>query len=158
MSKNAKVVKIYLASDHKGFDLKEQIKKWLASWDYNPEDLGAFRLDPQDDYPDFIASVASRVSNNANSKGIILGSSGQGEAILANKYDGVRAVVYYGGPLKIIKLSRLHNDSNVLSLGASFLSPDQAKEAIKLWLETEFNQEARHKRRLKKIAEIEKKL
>jgi ribose 5-phosphate isomerase B len=148
---------IYLGTDHRGFELKEMIKQWLTEWGYEYEDMGAHEYDEQDDYPDFVSLVGEKVSADPdNSKGIVLGGSGQGEAIVANKYNGVSAVVFYGGPDEIIKLSREHNNANVLSLGASFIDGDRAKEAIKLWLETEFPGEERHKRRIEKIKQIEK--
>ena len=148
---------IYLATDHRGFKLKEKIKKWLKRWNYQYEDMGAFSLDENDDYPDFISKAAERVSKNpGNDKGIILGSSGQGEAIVANKYPGVRAVVYYGEAKKVIKLTREHNDANILSLGVSFLREKEAKKTIEDWLKTEFSGALRHKRRINKIKKIEK--
>ncbi len=149
-------MKIFIASDHRGYYLKEKIKKWFSEWHYHYEDFGAFKLNSKDDYPDFISQVAKKVSKDPqNSKGIVLGASGQGEAILANKYKGVRAVVYYGGPEDIIRLSREHNNANVLSLGASFLKEKNAKEAVRLWLKTNFSKNARHVRRLNKIKKIE---
>jgi ribose 5-phosphate isomerase B len=152
-------MKIFIASDHRGFNLKEKIKEWLKEWGYQVEDMGAYKLELKDDYPDFISQAAKKISQNPqNYKGIVLGATGQGEAILANKYHGVRAIVYYGGPEKIIQLSRKHNNANVLCLGASFLNDKSAKKAIKLWLKTRFSQAERHKRRLKKIEKIEKKL
>lgn len=150
-------MKIFIGSDHAGYNLKEKIKVWLKVWGYQYQDLGAHKLEPKDDYPDFISPVAEKVSQKPqNFTGIILGASGQGEAILANKYKGVRAAVYYGGPEKIIKLSRQHNNANILSLGAAFLDDKTAKQAIGLWLETKFGRAARHRRRLNKIKEIEK--
>lgn len=114
--------------------------------------MGVFEYNKDDDYPDFISKAAEKVSANPdNSKGIILGGSGQGEAMVANRYPNVRAVVYYGFNEEIIKLSREHNDANILSLGASFLDDETAKKAIKLWLETSFSGEERHKRRISKI-------
>lgn len=143
---------IYLASDHRGYNLKEKIKSWLAEWNYEYEDMGAFEYDQDDDYPDFISKAAEKVSADPdNSKGIILGGSGQGEAMVANRNPKVRAAVYYGGPEEIIKLSREHNDANILSLGASFVDEETAKIAIKLWLEISFSGEERHKRRLEKF-------
>jgi len=145
-------MKIYIATDHKGYQLKEKIKQWLVEWNYECEDFGANQLDLKDDYPDFISLAAKAVSKDLeNSKGIILGGSGQGEAMVANKYKGVRAVVYYGGPKDIITLSREHNNANVLSLGAVFLGEADAKEVIKLWLDTPFSQEERHLRRINNI-------
>lgn len=150
-------MKIFIGTDHQGYELKEKIKNWLSEWGYKYEDLGAYKLNPRDDYPDFISQVAEKISQDPqNYKGIILGASGQGEAIVANKYKGVRAVVYYGGPQKIIELSRQHNDANILSLGASFSYGMEAKKMIKLWLETKFSGEKRHRRRINKINQIEK--
>lgn len=147
---------IYLVADHKGFNLKEKIKGWLSNWGYSYKDLGAYQLNVSDDYPDFVSRAAKKVSQNPeNDRGIVLGASGQGEAIVANKYKGARAAVYYGGPEKIIEMSRQHNNANILSLGASFLQEKTAKRAIKIWLETKFSGHIRHRRRLNKIKKIE---
>jgi len=146
---------IYLGSDHKGYELKEKIKLWLGEWGYTFEDKGPDHFDKDDDYPDYISKVGLAISGDTESFGIILGHSGQGEAIVANKYKGVRAIVYYGGPEELISLSREHNNANVLSLGASFLSEEQAKRIIKMWLETKFTNEPRHARRIDKITKIE---
>lgn len=146
---------IYLGGDHAGFILKEKIKVWLQQWDYEWRDLGTPRLEADDDYPDFVVPVARRVSRESQSSGIILGRSGQGEAITANRFKGVRAAVYYGGPASIVKLAREHNNANILSLGAGFIDEETARSAIKLWLETEFSAETRHHRRLDKIELIE---
>ena len=143
---------IYLASDHAGFALKEKIKAVLESEGYETKDLGPLSFNPDDDYPDFVKLAAEEVSKNPrNSKAIVLGGSGQGEAMVANRYKNARAAVYYGGPEEIIKLSREHNDANILSLGARFLKEDEALKAVKLWLETDFSQEERHKRRVEKF-------
>lgn len=151
-------MEIFIGTDHRGYSLKEKVKLWLSQWGYICHDLGAFKLDPQDDYPDFISKVAKEVSKNPeNFRGIVLGASGQGEAMAANKYKGIRAVVYYGGPEEIIKLSREHNNANILSLGASFMSDRIAKKMIKLWMKTGFSGEKRHIRRLDKIKQIEQK-
>ncbi len=147
---------IYLGTDHAGFELKEKIKEWLSEWGYEYEDVGAHEYDKKDDYPDFISLVGEKVSADPeNPKGIVLGTSGQGEAVVANKYKGVRAVVYYGGKEEIIKLSREHNDANVLSIAAGFIG-EEAQSAIKLWLETSFSGEERHVRRINKIKDLEK--
>lgn len=150
---------IYLGTDHAGFELKEQIKAYLKGRGLNVQDQGAFAVDPEDDYPDYIKIVAKMVQSDHESKGIILGGSGQGEAICANRFKGVRAAVFYGpsaslgtsGPLEIIKLSRAHNNTNILSLGARFLNFDQAKEAIDLWLATPFSEDPKHARRIYEI-------
>lgn len=154
-------MKIFLGTDHAGFELKEILKKYLRDdLGYEVSDEGAFVLNPDDDYPDFVRIVAKRVASDPTSRGIILGGSGQGEAIVANREKGVRAVVYYGlpraelrgkGNLNIIKLSREHNDANIISLGARFLDKDEALRAVKLWLETKSDPAPRHARRIKKI-------
>jgi len=149
---------IYLATDHAGFELKEKIKWFLKKEGYEVEDFGAYSLDLKDDYPDFISKAAEAVSKNPGSKAIIFGGSGQGEAMVANKYPNVRAAVYYGGAGQMPVVIRQHNDANILSLGARFLTEDQAVAAVKLFLETPFVNEERHKRRIAKIKKIEKSL
>lgn len=145
-------MKIYLGTDHAGFELKEKLKTWLKESGHQVLDEGAFELDSGDDYPDFMKIVGKLVASDPeNSRGIILGGSGQGEAICVNRYRGIRAVVYYGGPLEIIKFAREHNNANVLSLGTRFLKEEEAKKAIALWLTTRFPAEERHVRRLVKI-------
>lgn len=145
-------MKIYLATDHAGYELKEKLKIYLGELGYEVEDKGAFSYDPDDDYPDFISKAAQAVSEDPeNSRGIILGGSGQGEDMVADKFPGVRAAVYYGGPIEIVELAREHNDANVLSLGARFVTEDEAKQAVKVFLETAFSNEERHIRRIDKI-------
>ena len=142
---------IYIGSDHAGYELKEKLKKYLVSLKYEVEDKGAFKINNDDDYPDFIVPVAKEVANKETSFGIILGGSGEGEQISANKIDGIRAIEYYGGNLEIVKLGREHNNANILSLGARFVGEDEAKEAVKIFLETSFSNEERHVRRLNEI-------
>ena len=145
-------LKIVLASDHAGFEMKNALKEQVVGLGYEVEDCGAYELDPDDDYTLFVKRAAEAVSKDPeNTKAIILGGSGQGEDMVANKFEGVRAAEYYGGNLEIVKLSREHNDANVLSLGARFLSLEEAKEAVKLWLETPFSNEERHARRISEI-------
>lgn len=144
-------MKIYLATDHAGFTLKEEIKAWLKTQGHEIFDQGAFVLDQDDDYPDFIKMAARLVASDPESRAIIFGKSGEGEAMVANREKGIRATVYYGGNLDIIKLSREHNNANVLSLAGGFLTADQAKEAIDLWLSTNFSNDERHLRRINKI-------
>lgn len=143
---------IYLATDHAGFNLKEKIKEFLTGLGYEVKDFGAFSFDPADDYPDFIKIAAEAVSKDSeNSRAIVLGGSGQGEAMVANRYKGVRAAVLDIYNADVIKLSREHNNANILSLGARFLKEEEALNAVKLWLETPFSGEERHKRRILKI-------
>ena len=146
--------KIFLGADHAGFELKEEVKKYLLKSGFQVEDKGTHSYDKNDDYPDFIIPVAKKVSQDKNSWGIVFGASGQGEAIVANKIKGIRAALYYGDKLDIVKLSRTHNDANILSLGARFLSKKDAIEAVKLWLKTGFSNESRHVRRVKKVNSI----
>lgn len=146
---------VYLATDHAGLELKEKIKEFLQKLGNEVKDFGAFQSDPQDDYPDLISLAAEAVSNNPSDKAIILGGSGQGEAIVANKFKNVRAVVYYGKLSEVPSIARQHNDANILSLGARFLSEQEALDAVKLFLETEFSNEERHVRRIEKIRHIE---
>ncbi|MBI5004655.1 MAG: RpiB/LacA/LacB family sugar-phosphate isomerase [Candidatus Lloydbacteria bacterium] len=148
-------MQIYLGSDHAGFELKEKIKAYLKERGYDVADSGPYAYDQTDDYPDYITPVARKVSENPDTvRGIILGGSGQGEAVMANRFAHVRAMVYYGGSLDIVKVAREHNNANILSLGARFLSEDEAKAALEVWLETPFSDEERHARRIKKIEKL----
>lgn len=152
-------MKIFIGCDHKGFRIKEKVKSWLLGWGHEVEDLGAHSLDPDDDYPDFVSKVAEKVSENPDSevvRGIILGATGEGEAIVANKYNGVRCSVYYGGPEEIVALSRDHSDANMFSIGVLFMDEPILEKMIQLWLEKPFSGTERHIRRLKKIGEIER--
>ena len=145
-------MRIHLATDHAGLDLKEKVKLYLSDLDFEVIDHGAYEYDALDDYPDFIFPCAKAVSNDPESKGIILGGSGQGEAMAANRVRGVRAAVFYNGPDEIIKLSRQHNNANILSLGARFMSENEMYEAIEIWLATNF-ESGRHQRRIAKLDE-----
>jgi len=145
--------KIILATDHAGFKLKEKAKEYLVDAGMEVEDMGAYALNPQDDYPDFIVPAAKKIAKEGII-GIIFGASGQGESIAANKVKGIRAALYYGKNIEILKLSRTHNDSNILSLGSKFLTKEEAIEAIKLWLKTDFSNDERHIRRIKKISNL----
>lgn len=130
--------KIYFASDHAGFALKNELVAFVRdTLGFEVVDCGADEYNELDDFTDFIAKASREVSANpSGANAIILGGSGQGEAMLANRFHAVRAAVYYGGDEEIIRLSRLHNDANVLSLGARFLQSDEAKNAVALWLQT----------------------
>ena len=147
---------IYIGSDHAGYQMKEKLKIFLKESGYEVSDKGAYKLDNEDDYPDFIIPVAEAVATNTNNIGIILGGSGEGEAISANKIDGIRAIEYYGGDPKIVKVGREHNNANILSLGARFVNEEEAEEAVRLFLETKFKGEERHTRRINKIDKEEK--
>jgi len=144
-------MKIYIATDHAGFEMKNKIVEYVTSLGYTVEDMGALVYDSQDDYPDFIAPLAEKVALDTDSRGIIFGGSGQGEAIVANRVSGVRAVVYYGGTLDIPRLAREHNDANILSIGARFVSLEEIQQVVQIFLETEFTGGGRHVRRITKI-------
>lgn len=165
-------MKIYLASDHAGFALKQALAEHIRVLGYEVEDLGPFTQDPDDDYPDYLMPLARRVAEeNAREKdaarGIVIGGSGQGEAMCVNRVRGVRAAVFYG-PMRVtsaldieggrsedgfdaVRLPRRHNDANVLSIGARFVSGEEADEAVRIFLETPFSDSPRHARRLAKF-------
>ena len=157
----ANKVDILIASDHAGFELKKVLYEYLKGKGYSIVDYGPHEFDPEDDYPDYVVPLAQEISQNTSNKnkGIVIGASGQGEAIASNRFPGVRAMVYIGEPVprdgrKVpspVLMSREHNDANILSLGARFLSEEEAKAAVDLWLETPFSGQERHLRRLRKI-------
>ena len=140
---------IVVATDHAGFELKEHVKNFLLEKGYNVKDFGALEYDALDDYPDFILPAAKHIAEH-NLKGIIFGGSGQGEAMAANRIKRIRAAVFYNGPSEIIELSRMHNNANILSIGARFLSNKDAELIIELWLSTDFEQ-GRHEKRINKL-------
>ncbi len=145
---------VHFATDHAGFELKESLKRYVASLGHEVKDHGAFAYDADDDYPGFVVEAARAVAADGTSRAIILGASGAGEAIVANRIAGVRAGTYYGGPLDIVRLMREHNDTNTLSLGARFLSEEQAHGAVRLWLNTPFSGELRHIRRNETLEQL----
>lgn len=146
---------IHLATDHAGFTHKEEVKRWLTNEGYEVIDHGAMVLDPADDFPDFIALAARAVALMPDrSRGIIFGGSGQGEAMLANRFPHVRAVVYYGSNEEIVALSREHNDANILSIGARFVSVDETKKVIWQWLHTARLSDEKYGRRNRKIETV----
>lgn len=145
-------MKVYFATDHAGFELKESLVAFVRDeLGHEVEDLGAHKLDEADDYPDYILLAAREISKEPTLRAIILGGSGQGEAMVANRLPGVRAVVWYGGTHEILRLSRQHNDANVLSIGARFVDEESAREGVRKWLSTKFSEEERHVRRIEKI-------
>ncbi len=146
---------LHIATDHAGLSLKQEVVLWLKELGYQVIDHGAHVYDDEDDFPDFISKAARAVSQNpAHAKAVIFGGSGQGEAMVANRFPHVRATVYYGGTLDIITLSREHNDANVLSIGARFVSVEETKQAIKLWLEVSFDGQTKRERRNQKIESV----
>ncbi|MBI5457099.1 RpiB/LacA/LacB family sugar-phosphate isomerase [Candidatus Kaiserbacteria bacterium] len=160
-------MKIYFAADHAGFEIKNQLIAFVqGQLGHEVEDCGAFVNDPADDYPGIIADAARKLSADAlagkDSKAIVAGASGQGEAIVANRFKGVRCALYYGQAgraqtdmsgkeLDILSSTRQHNDANALSLGLRFLSLEEAKDAVTRFLSTPFSGEERHARRVQQI-------
>lgn len=150
-------MKIILAADHAGFKMKEAIKSHLSSKRLEVLDAGAHEFKDGDDYPVYMAAASMKVAEDMSgeTRAILFGGSGQGEAVVANRFPGVRAAVWYGGSMEIVKLSREHNDANVLSIGARFVDEKTAKEAVDLWLETPYSGADRHSRRIQMIDSIE---
>ncbi len=157
---------IYLATDHAGFELKNVLIEYVKELGHEPHDCGALEYDVTDDYPPLIASAARKLSEDASagkeSHAIVIGASGQGEAMVANRFKGVRCALYYGAPkssqidaagkeLSMLQSTRIHNNANALSLGARFLTEAEAKEAVRIWLDTTFSGEERHARRVQQI-------
>ena len=142
---------LYIASDHGGFVLKEHLRSWLLQDKGRVTDLGPERLVPDDDYPDFIKLASEEVSKSPDDMGFIFGYSGEGEAMVANRQLGVRAGVYNGGSEELLTLLREHNNANVLSFGAHFISIEQTLQAVDLFLSIPFSNETRHVRRIAKF-------
>lgn len=142
---------IYLGSDHAGYKLKEKVKAYLLKKKYAVKDFGAFSEKPSD-YPDFVFLVSEMVSLKKGAKGVVFGGSGIGECIAANKIKGVRAALCYDA--YTARMSREHNDANVLCLGGRTVTKNWklTKKILDIWLKTKFSGEVRHVRRLKKVA------
>lgn len=165
-------MKVYLATDHTGLELKDKVYKMLLETGFDVEDCGTFNYDKDDDYPDWIGKAAAKVSQNPDtSRGIVFGGSGQGEAMTANKFKNIRCALFYtpalptqsidiegeksADPFAILKLTREHNGANMLSIGFRFVKEDDVMEAIKIWLKTTEPTAERHLRRIAKIKAIE---
>ena len=146
-------MRIYIGSDHAGFEMKRNLSAFLKEQGFEVYDCGPKEYNHDDDYPDYVSIVAKSVSKDADSRGIVLGWSGQGEAIMANRFPEVRCALFYGGTKHILTLARDHNDCNMLSLASHFITSQEAREAVLLWIKTPFSGELRHIRRIKKIEE-----
>jgi ribose 5-phosphate isomerase B len=143
---------VYIGADHAGFKLKQELKRFVAQQGYKVMDVGAFELDPKDDYPKYAYNAAKEVSKGKG-LGILVCGSAEGICIAANKVKGIRAVPVW--TLRNARLSREHNDANILCLSGWELSLQSAKKIVKVWLETEFSGAERHKRRIEEIKRIE---
>jgi ribose 5-phosphate isomerase B len=163
-------MKVYFASDHAGFETKNLLLAFVRDeLGHETEDCGALSFDKDDDYPGIIAGAAGKlavdIAAGKDNRAIIGGASGQGEAMVANRFKGVRCALYYGQAaieqtdlsgknLDMIASTRQHNNANALSLGFRFLSADEAKEAVRTFLSTPFSGEERHARRVQQIDEV----
>lgn len=160
---------IYFAGDHAGFEMKGKLMEFVRSLGHEVEDLGPFSLDAEDDYPDFVIPLAQKVVDqskrlnlesekrfnlDSETRGIVVAGSGQGEIIAMNRVRGARAALFCPCNFDLIKASRDHNNSNIFAIGARFCTLEQAKEAVRLWLETPFSGDERHVRRLAKIEKL----
>jgi RpiB/LacA/LacB family sugar-phosphate isomerase len=145
-------MRVAIGADHAGFPLKERLKQELARLGHEVEDLGTVGVEPPVDYPDFCFPVAERVADGRADRGVVLGGSGIGEAIAANKVAGVRAAVVTSD--ETARLTRLHNDSNMLAMGGRTNAVADAVRWLGIWLDTPF-EGGRHVARLRKIAAYE---
>lgn len=160
-------MKIALTTDHAGYEALRSLKTFIESLGHECRDFGPKSFDAEDDYPDYMFPAAEAVARGDCERAIIMGGSGQGEAMAANRVKGVRCAVFYGpvtaktavdaegtvseDPYEIIKLSRQHNDANVLSLSGRFLTEEEMRTAVELWLNTAFSGAERHLRRIEKL-------
>ncbi len=167
-------MKVFIATDHTGLDIKNKVKDFLEDKGHEVEDCGAYELNLDDDYPDFIGKAAEGVSQNPESIGIIFGGSGQGEAMVANKFKNVRCALFYTpavpvqaiditgkkstDPFEMLRLTREHNHANMVSLGVRFLTEDDIFKAVEIFVNAEIAMIERHTRRVDKIRIIENKL
>jgi ribose 5-phosphate isomerase B len=147
-------MRVFLGCDHAGFELKEHLVAWLKANGHEPVDCGALEYDAADDYPPFVLRAAERTIDEPGSLGIVIGGSGNGEAIAANKVKGVRAALVWNDDTA--RLAREHNDANVISLGARQHDLDTATGFVRIFLETPYSKEARHTRRIDMLAEYER--
>ena len=147
-------MRVYLGSDHAGFELKSAIVAWLGEAGHEAVDCGPASYDPEDDYPVYVLRAAKGVIDDPGSLGVVIGGSGNGEQIASNKVPGIRAALAWTA--ETARLAREHNDANVLSLGARMYSKHDAVSLVRAFLETPFSGEERHVRRLAMIAAYEK--
>ncbi|MBI2844286.1 MAG: ribose-5-phosphate isomerase [Armatimonadetes bacterium] len=146
-------MKIAIAADHAGYELKERLKSYLTHEGHNVVDLGPESYEPTDDYPDYAIPAAEMVARGEADRGILVCDSGIGVDIAANKIPGVRSALVHDEELA--KLTRQHNDTNVLSLGSMFVDETKARKIVKNWLDTPFSRAERHERRIRKIEKLE---
>jgi ribose 5-phosphate isomerase B len=146
-------MRVYLGSDHAGFELKNHLVEWLTAAGHEPVDCGPQIYDAVDDYPPFCLRAATRTVQDPGSLGIVIGGSGNGEQIAANKVTGVRAALAWSEQTAM--LAREHNDANVLSIGARMHPQQDAVRFVELFLATPYSHEERHQRRIDILAAYE---
>ncbi|WP_030911655.1 ribose-5-phosphate isomerase [Streptomyces sp. NRRL F-5126] len=146
-------MRVYLGSDHAGYELKNHLVQWLTSHGHEPVDCGPHILDDQDDYPPFCLRAAERTAADPDGLGIVIGGSGNGEQIAANKVKGVRAALAWSE--ETARLGREHNNANVVSVGARMHSRDEATSFVEVFLKTPYSGEARHTRRIDMLTAYE---
>ena len=147
-------MRVYLGSDHAGFELKAHLLKYLTAKGYEVVDVGPYEYDPDDDYPAHCFATGEHTVNDPGGLGVVIGGSGNGEQIAANKVDGVRAALAWN--TETARLARQHNDANVVAIGARDYSVEEATAFVEAFLETPFSQDPRHARRIAQIAEYER--
>lgn len=163
-------MKVAITTDHAGFEALKDLKMYIESMGHECIDCGPREFDANDDYPDYIFPAAQAVADGVCDRAIIMGGSGQGEAMAANRIRGVRCALFYGpvlaklpvdaegnmssDPYEIVRLSRTHNNANVLSLSGRFLTVDEMKEALRIWFTTDFLPVERHERRIHKLDQM----
>lgn len=146
-------MRVHIGGDHAAYDLHQDLLTFLAEEGHEVTDHGPFSLDPQDDYPVFVLRAARAVAADPGSLGIVLGGSGNGEQMAANKVEGIRAALCYD--VEIARLAREHNDAQIISLGGRMQPVEQAREMVRTFLATEFTGEARHERRIAMVSAYE---
>jgi ribose 5-phosphate isomerase B len=147
-------MRVYLGSDHAGLELKQYLIGRLTERGDDPVDIGPVALDPEDDYPPFCLHTAARVVSDPGSFGIVIGGSGNGEQIAANKVPGTRAALAWSE--EIARLARQHNDANVVAMGGRILAPEEAWVITMTFLDTPFSEDPRHIRRIDQVTAYEK--
>jgi ribose 5-phosphate isomerase B len=146
-------MRVYLGSDHAGYELKDHLVHWLKDHRYEPVDVGPHAYDPADDYPPYVLRAAARTAADPGALGVVIGGSGNGEAIAANKVDGVRCALAWSE--ETARLGREHNDANVLSIGARMHTLDEATSFVAVFLATPYSGEERHSRRIAMLSAYE---
>ncbi|MEK4241458.1 ribose-5-phosphate isomerase [Janibacter sp. FSL W8-0316] len=146
-------MRVHIGGDHAAFELHQELLTFLADEGHEVTDHGPFEYDALDDYPVFVIRAAQAVAADPGSRGIVLGGSGNGEQMAANKVAGIRAALCYNAELA--RLAREHNDAQVLSMGGRMQSVDEAKEMVRVFLATDFSGEERHQRRIDMVSAFE---